>query len=313
MALHAHWWTVAPHLLALLRRKRPAGAIAWRGRAADGVPLSGALHLGRRPGVLVVVVHGLGGDQDRPYVLRLAHAVLTAGASVLRLNLRGADLQTGDFYHAGLTADLHAVLASPALRDFQVVHFIGFSLGGHLAARVAAEASDPRVGRLVALCPPLDLGICQRHLDHPARKVYRENLLVGLRATYQAAAALGPVPTPWERVRHVTRLYDWDQLTVVPRFGFASPEHYYAEVAAGPMLRQVRKPLLLLAVRDDPIVPWASVEPWLDHASPHVTVRCLRSGGHGYFPFDAHLGLADETGIDRQIVAWLLEESWTPR
>lgn len=306
MAVHAHWWTVVPHFVALMQGRPLGGAIRWRGRAADGVPLSGALHLGRQPGVLVVVVHGLGGDEGRPYVLRLAREVLARGASVLRLNLRGADLETHAFYHAGLTADLHAVLDSPALRDFEVVHFIGFSLGGHLTARLASEPCDPRVGRLVGLCPPLDLGVCQRHLDHPSRWLYRENLLIGLRAAYQAAAARGPMPTPWPIVRRVTRLYDWDHLTVVPHFGFGTNERYYAETAAGPRLPFVHKPLLLLGVLDDPIVPWASVEPWLQGASPWVSVRTLRTGGHGYFPIDTHLGLAEEAGIDRQIVQWLL-------
>ncbi|MCA9525516.1 MAG: alpha/beta fold hydrolase [Myxococcales bacterium] len=306
-----HWWTVVPHFGGLLRQRAlPAGS-AWHGRTADGAVLSGVLHVspGRHRRTLVVVVHGLGGDVDRPYVRHAAAAALARGASALRLNLRGADLRSSDFYHAGLTADLHAVLASPALADFDTVHFVGFSLGGHLACRLAAEADDPRVGRLVALCPPLDLAACQRFLDDPWRSLYRYNLLVGLRATYQAAAARGPVPTPWAQVRKVKRLYDWDQLTVVPRFGFASPDAYYAEVSAGPALAHARRPLLIVAVADDPIVPFGlCVAPWLTDLPACVEVRVLQSGGHVYFPGDAHAGIGDLPGVEHQVVHWLLDE-----
>ncbi|MEZ4463799.1 MAG: alpha/beta fold hydrolase [bacterium] len=200
------------------------------------------------------------------------------------------------------------MLASPALADFEAVHFLGFSLGGHLACRLAAEDGDARIGRLVALCPPLDLAACQQFLDHPARSLYRYNLLVGLRAAYRAAAARGPVPTPWEQVRRVKRLYDWDQLTVVPRFGFASPEAYYQETAAGPTLRHAHRPLLIIAVADDPIVPYrTSVAPWLSDLPAAVEVKVLRSGGHVYFPGDAHAGVGDLPGVEHQAVHWLLD------
>lgn len=310
MTLLAHGWTIVPHLAALARPRPPPDGIHWRGQATDGIGLSGVLHLGRGQAAkhLVVVIHGMGGDAHRPYVLRLASAALEAGASVLRLNLRGADLESSEFYHAGMTHDLHGVLDSPALRGFEAFHFIGFSLGGHLVARLAAEPGDPRLGRMVALCPPLDLGACQRFLDRPSRRLYRANLLVGMRAAYVAAAARGPVPTPWHRVREAKTLYQWDQLTAVPRYGFGTPERYYAETGAGPRLKDVVRPLLIVYVEDDPIVPVSTVEPWLAAASPHVVARRLRSGGHGYFPRTTHLGLGEAAGVDRQMMTWLLGE-----
>ena len=86
-----------------------------------------------------------------------AGEALAAGMSCLRLNLRGADLEGEDFYHAGLTADLHAALADPALERYERVHLLGYSLGGHVVLRWATESGDARVRSVAAICPPLDL------------------------------------------------------------------------------------------------------------------------------------------------------------
>ena len=63
----------------------------------------------------LLIVHGLGGSAKSPYTAKAAHAAAAAGLSSLRLNLRGADLLGEDYYHAGMTADLAAAIASPEL------------------------------------------------------------------------------------------------------------------------------------------------------------------------------------------------------
>ena len=84
-----------------------------------------------------LVVHGLGSEIDAPYVVAAAQAAEARGLSCLRLYLRGADRKGEDFYHAGLTADLHAALASPTLASYDRVFVLGYSLGGHVTLRYA--------------------------------------------------------------------------------------------------------------------------------------------------------------------------------
>src|SRR5699024_5863954 len=123
-----------------------------------------------------------------------------AGLSCLRVSLRGCDRSGEDFYHAGLTADLHAALASPELRPYRRLYLLGYSLGGHMALRLATEEADPRLAAAAALCAPLDLARSQQEIDAPRRAIYRRYLLENLKRIYAAVAARRPVPYPVERL-----------------------------------------------------------------------------------------------------------------
>src|SRR5512143_341355 len=114
-----------------------------------------------RRGPLAVLIHGLSGDEDSPYMLVSAAALLERGHPVLRLNLRGAGasrplcrLQ----YHAGRTADLRDALAAldPALTADGLLA-VGFSLGGNLLLKFLAEhAADLPVRAAAAVSAPID-------------------------------------------------------------------------------------------------------------------------------------------------------------
>jgi predicted alpha/beta-fold hydrolase len=251
-----------------------------------------------------VVIHGLGSDHDRPYTRTGAHAALSAGAAVLRIELRGGGADPRGLYHAGLLTDLEAVLASPALQHFKTIHVMGYSLGGHLAMVLGVETTDPRIGRVAALCAPLNLAATQVHIDDRRRSPYRVNVLAGLKASYRVLAERMDVPCPWPVVKRIRTIYDWDERIVVPYFGFGSVERYYATVSAGPKLGELKRDALFVATVQDPMIPVDSLRPYLD--APRLTTRLLESGGHVYFPKNLHLGLGHRLGVEAQVVDWLL-------
>lgn len=327
MALHGHLWTCLPHAWGEVRRPPLGEGVAWRTQTPDGVSIHGRLHLPTntqptstrptstrptstrpettQPTTLIVVIHGLGSDHDRPYVRIGAKAALDAGVAVLRLELRGGGADPQGLYHAGLLSDLDAVLACPALQGFDVIHVMGYSLGGHLAMVLGVEATDPRIGRVAAICAPLDLAVTQRHIDHRRRSAYRHNILVGLKASYKTLADRMAVPCPWSVVKRVRTIYEWDARVVVPHYGFGSVENYYATVSAGPRLDGLQRDALFVATVHDPMIPVDSLRPYLD--APRLTARLLDRGGHVYFPKDVQLGFGDRSGVEAQVVHWLLE------
>jgi uncharacterized protein len=306
--MRSHLWTVLPRARHHFAPRHGPLAEVWRGSVVDqtrgAVELSGLLC--RPPGArtLVVLVHGLGGSAQSPYVTSAAAACDAAGAATLRLNLRGADGVGGDFYHAGLTADLAATLASPALAAYSSLHLLGFSLGGHLALRYAAEGPDPRVRAVAAVCSPLDLQLAQRGIDRRAAWPYRAYILARLKRSYATIAAHSPVPTPAAEVMRVRSIRDFDRLTVVPRFGFADPEDYYAKASAGPLLPRLSIPARLVACATDPMVPRDAIAA-AAAAAPGLELRWV-VGGHVGFPGGLDLGEAAPRGLETQLAAWLL-------
>lgn len=303
-----HWWTIWPLLEHAFDSGRVPGATPWSTAVADErlgqVKLRGLLDAGRSR-TLVMVVHGLGGNAESHYAVEAARTVAKTGFDCLRLNLRGAALDGEDFYHAGLTSDLHAALSSPELAHYERVLVLGFSLGGHLALRYATGNVEPRVRGVAAVCSPLDLQRSAEAIDRPERWLYRRHVLSGLKRSYAAIARRRPVDVPMERARRIRHIVEWDDLVVAPRHGFADALHYYREASVAPLLDRIGVPSLLVLARHDPMVLERTLGPALERTPDALDVRWVERGGHVGFPPDFDLGESAVRGMNSQIVAWL--------
>lgn len=263
---------------------------------------------------LAVILHGLGGDVGRGYCVRAAQAAREAGYSSLRLALRGADGIGEDFYHAGFTDSLRALLRDRRWEKVERIALIGYSLGGSVALKAAAEKVDPRVAAVVAICPPLDLQGAQVHIDGPGVSIYRKSVLDALKRSYwrvsRSARRAGMALPPEERIRLIRTLREWDQLTVAPRFGFESVEEYYRSQSVGPRLKDLKVPTLVAVSPADPMIPADSLRGALGRASSQVEARWIRGGGHVFFPPGAGLDPGGKSGsrrggIPEEIFRWL--------
>jgi predicted alpha/beta-fold hydrolase len=304
-----HLWTIGPRVRHAVRPEAFPESRPWETILDDGqagpIRLTGHLRDVPRTDEIVVLVHGLGGCTESHYMPRGAAAAEAAGLACLRLNLRGSDRQGEDYYHAGLAADLHAALASAALERYRRIYVLGYSMGGHVALRLATEEGDPRLAAVAAVCAPVDLARSQEEIDAPAAWVYRRYLLTNLGTVYRAVAARRPVPFPVERLGEIRTFRDWDDRIVAPRHGFADAADYYTRASVAPRLGSLRVPALLLNSELDPMVPARSVRPGLAGASSLLTVAWLRGGGHVAFPRRMSAGLGGGEGIDAQAIAWL--------
>ncbi len=307
--LSAHLWTVQPRVGHFFSPQKSPPSSLWTGSVVD--PVTGPIELSGRltevPGSrkIVVLIHGLGGSAESNYALRGARTAVAAGFSCLRMNLRGVCGGGGDFFHAGLVDDLFPVLASPELEPFDGIYLLGYSLGGHVALRFATLAENPRLRGVAAVCSPLDLDACAACFDRPGGWLYRTAILRSLKRTYARIAREHDVPTPVSAVNRVKSIREWDNHTVVPRFGFADAEDYYARMSVGQRLPELGVPALLVACENDPLVPAESLKPWISKANGHLKVAWTERGGHVGFPKDLDLGLGGSVGLENQVVAWL--------
>ncbi len=228
----------------------------------------------RRP--LFLLVHGLGGCEDSAYMRLTAGALIAQGHAVLRLNLRGADpvrCSRGP-YHAGLTADLVDVLALIAARwPRRQVVAVGFSLGGHLLLRLAAEPRPPaNLAGIVSVSAPLDLAATARRMAAPRNRIYERRLVARLRR-HRFRDGID-VPGALRRIS------DFDRAIVVPAHGFRDLEAYYRSQSAMRTLERIGLPTLAIHADDDPWIPAADYRraPW--PGGDRATVLLVRGGGH---------------------------------
>lgn len=309
VAFSGHVWTLGPFLRSVIQPTTPPPSRHFRTHALDPdlgrVQLTGRLRATGRPRLLVVV-HGLGGSVNSFYARHAATAAEAADLDCLRLNLRGADRSGADFYHAGLTDDLVAALSAPDLASYEELHVLGFSLGGHVSLRYAAEAPDPRLNTVAAVCPPIDLEPGVRHIDDARGAFYRKHVLKGLKEIYREVAARNyrPLPCPVDQAMRIRTIRQWDEEVVAPRHGFTSAEDYYAQTSVGPRLPKVSVPALVVATEHDPMVPARTLRPWLD-AARNIRTIWLEEGGHVGFPQTVDLGLGAPGSVEEQVVHWM--------
>lgn len=298
--LHGHLWTIAPDLWARLRPPAVPMERSWQlslvEPARDWTIEIGGLVRHTSSDTLVIVVHGLGGSRESPYVRRAVAAIASAGWASLRIDLRGADGRGEDLYHAALYDDLSAAIAEPSLAGYRNVLALGYSLGGHVVLRWAASG-EPRLRAAAAVCSPLDLARSAAAIDGRSGWLYREHVLRGLKRMYRAVAARRVLAASVAEIDAVRTIREWDRKVVVPRHGFADVDDYYAQASVAPRLPALATPSLWIGARADPMVPIATVEPALASASPNLRVMWCDRGGHVAFPRDAAGGRTVEDTV----------------
>jgi uncharacterized protein len=305
--VEGHLWTIVPGIRWGVRRSPIPAAEPWSVTIDDArigpIVLSGFVRHERGADTLVLVVHGLGGDASSPYCERAAAAAARRGWSCLRVALRGADGRGEDVYHAGLSSDLDAVLASPDLAAYRRIVLLGYSLGGHVVLRHALRPTDARVRAVAAVCAPLDLARSCEAIDRRRSLLYRHYVLRSLKRSYRTVAARRPVFEPARVIDRVRTIRAWDAAVVVPRHGFDSVDHYYATQSVGPRLRELDVSALWIGSRFDPMVPLRTVEPSLRAAGSALDVHVLEHGGHVGFP--AFVLEGRHEGLEEHALRWL--------
>jgi len=266
------------------------------------LPGGGSLHAtacwqrAAEPRAAVVLVHGLGGTSQSRYVVRAAVALYRAGFHVACLDLRGVGegvLDAPAIYHAGLTEDPRVAAAWVASRPLvSGVVVVGFSMGGHVAVRLAGELGDSEgdggrhVRGVVAISAPLDLQTVSRAIERRRSLPYHLYVLRNLVKNARAFARLHPGKARFDpsRLGRLRSIRAYDDAVSAPTHGFADADDYYRRASAAPFVERIRLPTLVLHAEDDPMVPPSCARPWLDRAPAVLEQVWTRRGGHvGWF------------------------------
>ena len=244
----------------------------------------------RTAGPTLVLVHGLGGSIDAPYVLGAARLAYRAGANVVRLNQRncgGTEHLTSTLYHSGMSADLAAVVRELAGRDaLSNILVAGFSMGGNLALKMVGEmgeAAPPALNGVCAVSPALDLRATTENLERPSNRLYGWIFVRGLRRLVRRKAELFPKLYSTQELRRLRTVRDFDELYTAPYGGFSGADDYYERASALGFLPLIRVPTLVIQAQDDPLVPFAPLRRAGASANARVVTATPPSGGHVAF------------------------------
>ena len=236
----------------------------------------------RRP--LILLIHGLTGDEDSRYMRASARHMLSLGYPVLRLNLRGAGpsrLRCKGHYHAGRSDDLRLVLGRMDGRlAASGILLVGFSLGGNIMLKYLAEQGSraPILGA-VSVSAPIDLKATQTRMMAWRNRGYHDVMLRDMKADI-SRPLYSLSESERARLGSIRTVFEFDEFMVAPRNGFAGADDYYARCSAKPMLGAIRTPTLLIQARNDPWIPGAIYEGVAGLGNPKLTLLLTKGGGH---------------------------------
>ena len=259
---------------------------------------------GRRPAV--ILIHGVGGCSDSAYVRRAAAAMLRAGYHAVSLDLRGAGPGAAlaqCIYHAGLTEDVDSTVRALLQRpEVDGVAVLGLSLGGQASLLTAAHwGAQAPVQAVVTVSAPFDLDVGCTLLDGRGWGVYRSYILSGQLKRVRRLAENGShrLPIGVDDLKFIRRLRAFDDRVIAPMHGFHDATDYYAKVSCGPHLAAIHVPTLCIGAKDDPIVPFSTLQPYLPRAARSVTLAFSRYGGHLGFVGGIDGGVARSWAMDQ--------------
>lgn len=265
-----------------------------------------------RPGRRVaLLIHGLAGCHQSAYMARIAAKLERRGVRAFRLDLRGCGAGLGLArlpYHSGRSEDAAAALEKIAeLCPNSPAALVGFSLGGNITLKLLGELGDMRLGNLdraVAVCPPADLLAAVEQIRLPKNRLYERHFVrLLMRQLHEQRRVLSDLP-PLAFARPPRHLWEFDDEFTAPVCGFGRAINYYQAASAVRLIGSIRRPVLVIAAHDDPLVPVASLDPL--RACPAVEFDVTSSGGHLGFIGRWHGG--DRRWLDARVIGWVTAE-----
>ena len=238
----------------------------------------------------LVLVHGLEGDIKSEYMLGTADKAFSQGFNVIRVNQRncgGSDKLSNTLYNSGLSNDYLAILIELIDRDeLPAIFFGGYSMGGNLVLKMAGElgpAAPPQLRGICAVVPALDLTLCVDACGLPRNKLYNWHFVTSLRRRIRRKEKLFPGIFKFEGLEKVRTLRDFDDVITAPNCGYQNADDYYFRASAVRSIYRISVPTLLIAAKDDPVIPFESYsEPGIA-TNPNITLLAEDYGGHGSF------------------------------
>ncbi len=233
-----------------------------------------------------IILHGLEGHSERPYVRCSAAALHRRGFGVAMMNFRacsGEPNRRARTYHSGETEDLRFVVAQLRGR-LPTSHLpaLGISLGGNVLLKyLAEEGSQSPIEAAVAVSVPYDLQAGSDLLERTRfGRVYTHYFLKSLLQKVEDKAHLVGDEVDLGRVRAATTLREFDDALTAPLHGFRDAADYYAQSSSGPRLPEIAVPTLLLHAQDDPFLPFEAVPTGAMGANPLIHPVITQRGGH---------------------------------
>ncbi len=238
---------------------------------------------------LIVLLHGLEGHGQRPYVTGAAKLFNANGIDAVCVNFRGCsghDNLKYYSYHSGATADLEAVIQHVITqRNYSALYLKGISLGANIILKYLGERQTVpvEVKAAIAVSVPCDLAGAAEALHTLKNKLYHDRFLKHLVKRLEQKQERFPEHLTKAEVASIKTLYDFDEVYTSKAHGFKNAAAYYEACASLQFLPQITRPTLIINALNDSFLSPRCYPVKAAKTNPNLYLEMPNYGGHSGF------------------------------
>lgn len=206
---------------------------------------------------LVILLHGMEGNSQRPYVKGMASTFDAAGYDVAVMHFRGCSGSPNRLpraYHLGDTADLQYLIKRIIIANqYAGISLIGFSLGGNVILKYLGEQGSRLPGQIqkaVTFSVPCDIVGAEQEIARRQNWFYVRRFLFTLNAKMREKAARFPDIIQADKPMPRT-LRAFDDRFTAPLHGFSGAFDYWSNSGSLPYICDICLPTLIINALDD--------------------------------------------------------------
>ncbi len=253
---------------------------------------------------VLVVLHGLDGNAQRPYVLGLAHHFNHHAWDVAAINFRGCSGEINKLYrsyNAGASEDLdHVVKHILSNKKYESLAINGFSLGGNLLLKYLGEGNDlpTELKAAVSISAPCDLYASLKKLDENRNWLYSKRFVLQLKKQLRLREQYFPEEINKQQIENCTNLYAIDDLYTSQAHGYSNALEYYEKSSALNFIPNIKTPTLLINAKNDGFLSENSSPDAMAKNSSHFFLEMPEYGGHVGFLQKKDATYTEERALD---------------
>ncbi|NVJ67551.1 MAG: hydrolase [Gammaproteobacteria bacterium] len=239
----------------------------------------------------VVLLHGLEGNIDSPYLRRMLKQLAEKGWRCMLVYWRGCSGEANRLdvtYHAGRSQDLAQVVQYLEVNGNKAATFIvGYSLGANILLKWLGEQGKTEqtanITAAFAVSTPFDLAICADSIDKGFSKIYKHYLLGSLKKKiinqFSAEKLLKLLNLTPKDILLISSMREFDERVSCKLNGFTDANDYYQQASSKHFLKFIKVPTVILHAEDDPFMSPAII-PHENELSDQLELRISKYGGH---------------------------------
>lgn len=251
---------------------------------------------------LMIATHGLEGNSERPYMRGIAKAFFEAGYDVLAWNCRSCSGEMNKqfrLYNHGDIDDIDCVVQHALQKNgYDTIILIGFSMGGNISLKYAAEKAPPSVSRVIAFSAPLEMRTSTAVLDKKSNILYKKLFISGIKPKILEKIARFPDRITMEMFKKIKKWDDYLDFFFVKINGYASLDAFFELGSAVNFLHKIKIPTLIVQAQNDPMLTADCFPYKLCESLKYVFLETPKNGGHCGFPLTKSRSWAEARALN---------------